>query len=210
MFNRWEKLCQHLHVPGVIKHQTFKMLSAAYDSPSVFYHNFDHIKWCLEELDGLALLPYSLEHLLIETSLWFHDAVYHAQSATNEEDSAFLASQFLATGSVGAEFAQKVRNIIIATKHHYQPDLTDLATCYALDIDLASLGFPLEQFNKNSEDIYKEYAPFVESKDVYDGARAKFFSKMLERPNIYYTEHFRVKYEASARSNILSVCSNQT
>ena len=90
------------------------------------------------------------------------------------------------------------KELILATKHDVPPLNHDAR--FLVDIDLASLGYPEREFNKNTARIRAEYN-WV-SKETFNRERAKLLQSFLDRPSIYLTEFFHNKYEAQARKNL--------
>ena len=101
-------------------------------------------------------------------------------------------------------YAQRVPELILATKHASPPDQNDTAARILVDIDLTSLGASWEKFQENTENIRKEYTYGGAMTDAeFDAGRIRFFEAFLkDRPSIYTTRFFQEQYEAQARSNI--------
>ena len=91
-------------------------LVAAYTAPGRHYHNLTHIEDCLGALARVDNLSAAEREILVE-AIWWHDVVYDATRADNEELSAQLAEQH-----VRADIAREVGRLIRLTKtHHVQP-----------------------------------------------------------------------------------------
>ena len=69
-----------------------EQLIAAYSAPSRHYHNLAHIEDCLAALARIENLSPREREILTE-AIWWHDVVYDATRADNEELSAQLAEQ---------------------------------------------------------------------------------------------------------------------
>jgi predicted metal-dependent HD superfamily phosphohydrolase len=67
-------------------------LIAAYTAPGRHYHNLAHIEDCLALLARVDNLS-EREHAILTEAIWWHDVVYDATRADNEERSAELAEQ---------------------------------------------------------------------------------------------------------------------
>lgn len=185
----------------------FGVLEALYSEPHRRYHSLRHIANLLERLD--QLVPYSsrgLDRLLeAETAIWFHDAIYVVGSKTNEEASALLARAFLfsvgatddgpTTGNRVGAFPDAVNEAIMATKHDGR-QLNGNGARVMVDLDLAGLADPWEDFDENNQRIREEYAAVPE--DVYRTHRAAFLANLLTRPIF----HVLTQLEAPARANI--------
>ncbi|MCM8797191.1 MAG: N-methyl-D-aspartate receptor NMDAR2C subunit [Candidatus Omnitrophica bacterium] len=173
----------------------FHDLEKRYHEPHRHYHTLRHLSRCLEELDGArsqADSPFE-----IELALWFHDAVYDPRRSDNEEASAGLAEESL-NGFIDGESLSRVTALILATRHAGPPDTSDERL--AADADLAILGSPPDEYREYEEAIRQEYSWAPE--DGYRAGRARLLSRLLARPQIYYTGHFRQRYEERARANL--------
>lgn len=173
-----------------------RRLMDAYGQGPRRYHNVQHLEECLTELASATSM--AERPTWIATALWFHDAVYDSRSATNEEDSATLAEQCLTEAGVGAEAVAAVRELILCTKTHEAKGGDDAALL--IDIDLAILGQGETRFWAYEQGIRTEYA-WVPA-EVFAQKRAEILERFLQRPLIYRTEPFRLKYEAAARANL--------
>ena len=134
---------------------------------------------------------------VVELALWFHDAVYVPNALDNEEKSAALFVE-MAQGQLSDDMIQAIAEIIPATCHQKPPRTSEEA--FVLDIDLASIGLPWEEFNRDNEALRAE-APRIHDNLYYEG-KVAFLSALLERENIYYTDYFSAKFEQQARFNI--------
>lgn len=171
-------------------------LLAAYREPSRSYHTEQHLAECLtlfQEFRTLAHLPAE-----IEIALWFHDAVYDVRAHDNEEKSAAWAASELAQAGVGGDVTNRVRELILATRHSLAS--TDRDQALLVDIDLAILGAPAERFDEYETQVRMEYA-WVEDEDFRVG-RAAILNGFLTRSSIYSTPEFRARFEELARANL--------
>src|SRR3954468_20924917 len=75
-----------------------------------------HIAECLTEFDAARDLV--REPAAVEMAIWFHDAVYDAKAADNEEQSAEMAKRCLTDAGLSADFVDEVNGLIMATKTH--------------------------------------------------------------------------------------------
>ena len=163
------------------------LLKARYAEPHRRYHTMEHIEHCLREFDPRQ----AREPEAVELAIWFHDAVYDTRRSDNEERSAAWLLELMPEAKRAAE-------LILVTKHH-RASTPDEALL--VDVDLAILGQPGDVFDRYERRIREEYAwvPGI----LFRHKRAKILRGFLERPFIYGTEHFRAKYEAAARANLL-------
>ncbi|MEY2880702.1 MAG: hypothetical protein RLZZ15_3082 [Verrucomicrobiota bacterium] len=171
-------------------------LVAAYGASHRRYHNLRHLEECLAEFDAARAL--ARQPVLVETALWFHDAVYDPRSVSNEDDSARLAVDCLTEAGVSAATVATVRQLILCTKSHEPGDVAD--TALLIDIDLAILGQPSARFWDYEEGIRAEYGWVPAA--VFAQKRAEILTRFLQRPAIYRSARFARHYEAAARTNL--------
>src|SRR5206468_3750552 len=110
-------------------------LVAAYTALGRHYHNLTHIEDCLGALARVENLS-AVDREILSEAIWWHDVVYDATRAANEELSARLAEQH-----VREDIRQEVGRLIRLTKtHDVQPD--DRLGAILISIDLSILGSP--------------------------------------------------------------------
>jgi predicted metal-dependent HD superfamily phosphohydrolase len=192
---RWFELLRRLGAEGsgnsILTH-----LNAAYAEPGRAYHNAEHIRDCLSQLDsarGVARRPDE-----VEAALWFHDSVYIPGGSDNEDRSASLAEAALLGCGVEAEVVGRIGQMILATRHltmSADPDVQLIC-----DVDLSILGRGPEVFDDFERRIRQEYDWVPGS--VYRSSRVEVLNGFLRRPSIYQTAIFQERYEAAARSNL--------
>ncbi len=136
----------------------------------------------------------------VEMAIWFHDAVYNPKASDNEEKSVAFANRSFAGATILTEFAERVGQLIMATKTHEANSGSDAALL--TDIDLSILGQPEKRFDEYESQIRQEYAWVPEP--VYRVERAKILRKFLARKRVFATEWFQKKYEDAARQNLQS------
>ncbi len=173
----------------------FSVLEGNYSRPERFYHTLGHIKACLKHLD--AIRDQARDPDALEMAVWFHDAVYETGARDNELQSAKLFVE-LANKEAPARFVDKVRSLIMVTVHPSHP--TDIDEKFMVDIDLSSFGLPWPQFLALGKLARKECAHM--SDEEFDASELEFFEILASRPNFYYSEFFRTRYEAQARDNL--------
>ena len=78
-----------------------EQLVAAYAAPGRYYHNLAHIEDSLAALARVEDIS-PLDREILSAAIWWHDVVYDATRADNEELSARLAEQH-----VRKDFARK-------------------------------------------------------------------------------------------------------
>lgn len=193
--NKWEAFWRKAGAQGD-PGQPYANLVARYAEPHRAYHNLAHIAHCLDEFEAARSL--AGDPNAIEMAIWFHDAVYDPKAKDNEERSAELAVAVANGAGLSAAFAQRVRELILATKHAQPPANPDAALL--VDVDLSILGQPLERFDEYERQIRREY-DWVEEQ-AFGKGRSAILKSFLERPTIFSTERFRSKYETRARENL--------
>jgi predicted metal-dependent HD superfamily phosphohydrolase len=161
-----------------------------------FYHNIDHVKFCLEELD--AVKKEIEAPLSLELALWHHDIIYDVKSSTNEEDSARLAGKNIKELGLSDNIIDKVQKLILATKYPHAPENNDEK--FIQDIDLAILGAAREKYLEYSINIRKEYSWVPEK--TYKTKRIEVLKAFQMQKRIYNTEYYFNELEASARLNL--------
>jgi len=176
----------------------YQILVSAYEDDSRKYHNLKHIQNCLDELSSVRQLCEDAD--AVETALWFHDVVYDTDFSDNEEKSADFAFEQLINGGADIKFAQKVKDLILATKHNKKQTVIDFQL--TVDIDLTSLAIPFDEFTRNTDLIGLEYGKIPPEK--FKQGRVIFLKNMLPpvRERIYFSQYFFDKYETKARENL--------
>ena len=173
----------------------YDLLIAQYQTPLRFYHTFDgHIAFCITEL--LSLPPHLIhDRSTMIIALMTHDG-YHLYG--DDEQNTYFARHICLAMGMPAEFIDTVCNIVAALSHTILP--TDQNTQLCIDIDLAILGQNTDIFDRYEKNIRKEYPTIPDN--MFRTERAKILHTFLQRPMIYHTQHFREKYEHTARANI--------
>ncbi len=194
-FERWKALWSKA-VPESDPRESYSQILSCYSSKQRFYHNLVHIAHSLQEFDSAKKL--AEEPLALEMAIFLHDAIYDSHSTNNEESSADFAEELLESPRVCPEFREKVRALIMATAPGAVQQSKDEQLMS--DIDLASFGYAPEVFYLNTQDIREEYSWVPE--ELFRTKRAEILQSFLNRENIYYTEHFRQRYEERARDNL--------
>ena len=171
-------------------------LLARYREPQRHYHTLQHLEECFAAFD--LLRSQAARPGEIELALWFHDAVYDPTRRDNEALSAELAADCLRSAGADADVIDRVRSMILATRHHEAGDDGDCAIL--LDADLAILGAAPTRFADYERQIRAEYAHVPD--DAYRIGRGKVLAGFLERPRLYLTALFFERYEQQARRNL--------
>ncbi len=197
--NRWSKFWGRLGLAGDCKSQYTDIIVRNYFHKDRHYHNLAHISSCLEDFEQAIHLPNNPK--AVESAIWFHDIIYNPRRQDNEEKSAGISYGFLIVNGLPKELAERVYDLIIATKHKDPPKNIDEKIL--TDIDLAILGKSEKEFDEYELNIRKEY--FWYSDAEFKAGRSLILSRFLDkekRPFIYSTDLFRNKYELQARKNL--------
>ena len=195
LIERWRLLWPRLGVPqpppGAVE-----TLLLAWREPHRRYHTIEHLDECLAAFADIASLAEQPGE--VELAIWYHDAVHDTSSDTNELKSAYLAERAMTAAGCARDAIGRVRSMILATRHHAQPQSTDEALL--LDIDLAILGAPIARFDRYDADIREEYHAIPWSK--YVAGRRQVLRGFLERPRLYFTGQFHDQFDQHARVNL--------
>jgi predicted metal-dependent HD superfamily phosphohydrolase len=191
---RWNDLAARL---GLVKPLVaFRWLESHYEEAARKYHTTHHINECLGILDR-AQHP-EADNPLVEYALWFHDAIYNTFSRKNEERSADAAVAVLERSGRPAAGWERVRSLILATRHGALP--AEPAAQLLVDIDLAILGADADRYAEFELQIRAEYwwVPTA----MYRKQRSAILNAFVMRSSVYATHEFRERYERQARNNI--------
>ena len=175
---------------------SFRSIVAAYSETHRSYHTCDHIEACLSEFDRIRDEGESPDS--VECALLLHDVVYGPLASDNEEKSARWAMEFLVASGCPEGWVNRVRELILITKHEDPPMSVDPRLM--VDIHLAVLGQPSLVFDIYEKNIRAEYSWVPE--ESHRTGRAKVLRGFLERPAIFYTERFEESYGVQARRNL--------
>lgn len=193
--DRWVSLFDKVGAKGDPS-KYFALLEKQYSEPSRYYHNLSHIEHCLNECDDVKSLLSKPGEL--EMAIWFHDSIYNINSKENERESADLAVKSINEMSLPQTFANRVNDMIMVTLHNFVPKSSDGK--FMVDIDLSSFGQAKAQYERDENNVMKEYGSVPDS--ILIPGRLEFLRRFLGRPSIFYTDYFRDKYEEAARKNI--------
>lgn len=177
-------------------------LLACHEEPQRHYHTLRHLAECLAWLGELRACASRPEVLAM--ALWFHDAVYDPQRADNEQRSADWARDALLAHAVAPATAQRVHDLVLATRHDAPaadtPGGPDPDRDLLLDIDLSILGADPARFAEYGREIRSEYA-FV-PRWIYRRKRRTVLAGFAARVPLYATAPLRARLEAQAHRNL--------
>lgn len=184
------------HIETTDADALFFAIESLYANPLRAYHNLAHIAACLDVLDTYRHL--AIQPDAIELALWLHDCVYVAGRADNESRSATIAAMFARELGFAPHAIADITAWIIATKHVLPPATADEALL--LDIDMAILASPAEQYDAYTRAIRAEFA--YASDEQFCAGRAAFVRELLERPRIFHVAQLHDALEGAARENL--------
>lgn len=161
------------------------------------YHTLQHLQECFSQFE---LAKDQCDHPdEVALALWFHDAIYDTRAQDNEEKSAELAVEVLVAHKLMPIKIERIRKLILATKHQAVAEGKD--TAILLDIDISVLGADAARYSQYETQIREEYC-WVPA-PLYKQGRRKVLQQFLAHPSIYASEFFRTKYEEQAKINLL-------
>ena len=177
------------------RHRLLASMKLAYSAKNRHYHNLLHLENLLKELEQVSqrINNWNLTILCIA----YHDLVYNSKRSDNEERSAAKFETDLHQHLEPALIRQGVE-MILATKGHIET--LDNDTNYFTDADLSILGASAERYKEYSKQIREEYSIYPDF--LYKNGRRQVLKHFLNMNAIYKTEHFKEKYESSARRNM--------
>lgn len=112
--------------------------------------------------------------------------------------SARYAARALGAGGADAGTVDRVRELILDTRHRAPPDTPDGRLVG--DIDLAILAAEPTAFERYEAGIRREFS-WVPG-EAFRRRRAEVLRRFLDREHVYSTGLFRERYEARARANL--------
>lgn len=168
-------------------------LIAAYGEPRRHYHGLSHVEWLLEEADRRAASI--VDPAFVAYAIWFHDAVYIPGEPDNEARSAAWAREALA----GDPRADRIAHVIEMTKRHDQGEAAGDAALF-LDMDMAILGAPWDEYRAYAAGVRAEYAHIVDP--AFAAGRGAWLAAQLERPRIFRTDLYESEIGQTARDNM--------
>lgn len=165
-----------------------------YSVKSRHYHNLEHLKNMLSELDKIQSEVKDIDCLLF--AIYYHDIIYKPNKSNNEYQSAITFKNRIDKTSF--DKLNECMSQIEATKEHKISDNYD--TNILLDLDLSILGKSSKEYKTYSENIRKEYQIYPDF--MYRKGRKKVLKNILELNFIYKTDYFKQLYENQARENL--------
>jgi predicted metal-dependent HD superfamily phosphohydrolase len=181
---------------------------ARYSEPHRRYHTAEHLAEVLQTVRSLAdptdpgasfHLDSPDDYVAVVLAAWFHDAVYDPRSATNEDDSARLASDRLGAAGLDAALVDEVARLVRLTAGHTVAPGDDNGALL-VDADLAILGARPARYDRYAADVRDEYG-FVDD-DAFRSGRRQVLETFLGLGSIYHCELMVVRCDENARRNL--------
>jgi predicted metal-dependent HD superfamily phosphohydrolase len=193
---RWRTIWHTLGAREAADEALYHEIIACHQDPARHYHTTTH----LGEMFALWPLVERLAHhpAEVELAIWFHDAIYEPLAADNERRSAAWAAGAMRAAGLDEEAVERVKALILATRHATEPDTVDEQVL--LDLDLAILGAPPERFDAYEHQVRAEFASVPVT--VFRERRREILEGFLARPAIYHTRPMFAAREAQARLNL--------
>lgn len=192
---RWSALIRACDADAEKAAPFYDALVAAYGEPHRVYHTSGHLAHMFAVLDGVALWDPA-----VEWATWYHDVCYRPGDRANEERSAQMAQQAIASLGVDSALGQRVTQLIKATRTH-EALPGDTVQQLFLDADLSILGSPVEDYAVYACAIREEHRHIPDM--LYRRGRKAFLQGMLNRNGIFLSEEFRRRYEIQAQGNLV-------
>ena len=158
------------------------------------HHTVNHLHEMLDAIGVLADDGIQFDREAVELAAWFHDAIYEIGRDDNEDRSAELARQLLASSPVRDEIAR----LVLVTKKH-KAAVDDINGAVLSDADLSVLGANPGRYGEYARAVREEYADVPD--DAFKPARVQLLTALLEGP-IFHTEAGRDRWEHQARQNL--------
>lgn len=134
----------------------FNELVKRYNEPDRYYHNLEHIKYLIDQINSLELITRDRQILIY--SAFYHDSIYIVNGSKNEEKSAKLAVSQLSMLKMDPQIIASVERTILATTNHESSN--ELSQLF-LDIDLSILAAKTTTYEKYKRCIRKENSHFI-------------------------------------------------
>jgi predicted metal-dependent HD superfamily phosphohydrolase len=180
-----------------IMEELWSEIAKQHSSRMRHYHTLNHLDHMILQLQEVQPV---IEHWnTIVLAVAYHDIIYNPLRSNNEERSAAVAVERLATAGVDPDTVARTHRHIIASKTHLVS--ADQDTNYFTDADLSVLGASREVYKLYADYVRKEYRYYPDL--LYKPGRKKVLQHFLDMPRIFKTEHFYHTFEQQARQNLL-------
>jgi predicted metal-dependent HD superfamily phosphohydrolase len=158
------------------------------------HHTVTHLHEMLDAIGLLADSGVKFDREVVELAAWFHNAIYEIGRDDNEDRSAELARELLASSPIRDEVAR----LVLVTKTHKVAD-DDVNGGVLCDADLSVLGSETFRYRAYAAAVREEYADVPEG--IYKPARARVLSSLLDG-QLFHTAVGRERWDQLARRNV--------
>ena len=158
------------------------------------HHTVAHLHEMLDAIGLLAEAGIEFDREAVELAAWFHDAIYEVGRDDNEDRSAELARELLASSPIRDEVAR----LVMVTKTHNVDD-DDVNGAVLSDADRSVLGSEPLRYRTYAAAVREEYADVPD--EVFKPVRAQVLSSLLDG-RLFHTAAGRERWEERARRNI--------
>lgn len=178
-------------------------LATIWSAPGRFFHNLNHLKDTLENVDFLAEQARDIDALRL--AAWFHGAAFDVSpSAVAQGEggidipaSARFATEKLSSLGMSVEAVAKIAALIESLYRHKASE--DIDAQVLSDADLAVLGADPEDYLDYLRSIREEYRAYSDAE--FRQTRLRIVESLLARPQLFYT-HMAGAWEDQARENL--------
>ena len=186
---KFTKLCNNFSNDTELISKLWQEIEGAYTQENRHYHTLKHLEYICNELPKLDTVT--------EFAIFYHDIIYDVKRTNNEEKSALLCKERLASLCVDLSIIKDTVALINETKTH---NPSSKANALFLDADLAILGSDNDTYTDYAKQIRAEY--IIYNQEEYNTGRKKVLKHFLKKERIYHSNYFYNKYEEKARENI--------
>lgn len=194
----WRDLARRYNCEIASAQAVLNELLEAYTEPNRQYHAIEHIASLLRQMEDHTHAI--VDRDAVALAVLFHDVIYDPLRHDNEEKSATLARERLASIGFPHEVVAKVERYIHATKHSEDLDINDPDLAVLLDLDLSTLAAAPADYRTYTAAIRREYGHVPD--ELYRTGRRRMLQGFLARERIFRTNELHALWEERARANI--------
>ena len=192
-----------------------KIAAPLYD-PKLNYHNFDHIRYVMQEANKTVAKckgeGVEIDEAAVYYAILFHDASFiedHTSKgfASKEAYSAELAVQILEENGIDKTTVQKVKQAILAT--HVDAQCLSNEDKVVRSADLAGLAADYKVFKQNTVDLKNELEMMTGKKITWDQWKTMaadrielFLREELHLTSDYFNEQGESRFHVNTRKNV--------
>lgn len=180
---------------------TYLALQRSYAEPHRRHHVWYHVEKGLELIYEFRDAVTHLEWLTL--AFFNHDRVYEPRRKDNELVSADRTSDDLRQAGALPEAIAGVHSFVMDTAHSLGRVLTTVDAELIVSVDLVTLGFAPELFDRYSRNIFIEFVEYggVDPREFLKGQN-EFFKSTLTKPIIYPFAPLHKRYDTQTRENL--------